>query len=246
MSAFKATWFDKWTWLHYDEAADATFCHVCATASQHGKLKAASKDLAFIQRGFRNWKDATEGFRRHEQSKCHRDAVQAMIILPNCTQDIGESLSTAHMQNKADARKVFVKILQNVKLLGRQGIAFLGHEDTESNFVQLFKLRELDNPVLSSWLRKRGDKYLSPQIQNEIVEVMSLSILQSIAENLRTSSVFSVMADECVDMSNQEQLTMCFRWVDSDLEVHEDFVGVYQIPYITANTTIQALKDCLI
>ena len=57
----------------------------------------------------------------------------------------------------------------------------------------------VDSPVLCSWLRKSGDKYLSPQIQNEILKVMSLSILQSIAKNLRTSSVFSVMADECVD-----------------------------------------------
>ena len=43
---------------------------------------------------------------------------------------------------------------------------------------------------------------------------------------------------------NQEQLTMFFHWVDLDLEVHEDFVGVYQIPDITANTIVQALKDC--
>ena len=31
--AFKATWFDKWKWLNYNEAADAAFCHVCMTAS---------------------------------------------------------------------------------------------------------------------------------------------------------------------------------------------------------------------
>ena len=65
-NAFKAVWFNKWNWLHYNEAADAAFCHVCATASQHGKLKAALKDLAVIQRGFSNWKDAKEGFRRKE------------------------------------------------------------------------------------------------------------------------------------------------------------------------------------
>ena len=57
-----------------------------------------------------------------------------MIILPKCTPNIGESLSTAHKQNKASARRVFVKILRNVKFLGRQGIAFRGHEDAESNF----------------------------------------------------------------------------------------------------------------
>ena len=69
--AFKAGWFDQWNWLHYDEPGDIAFCHVCAKAEEEGKLKANTKDLAFIQRGFSNWKDATERFRRHEQSKCH-------------------------------------------------------------------------------------------------------------------------------------------------------------------------------
>ena len=57
-----------------------------------------------------------------------------------------------HAQNKAENRKVLMKILQNVKFLGRQGIAFCGHEDVESNFIQLIKLRELDNSVLSGWM----------------------------------------------------------------------------------------------
>ena len=61
---------------------------------------------------------------------------------------------------------VLLKILQNVKFLGRQGLAFRGHDDSESNFMQLFKLRELDNPVLSAWQKRSGDKYLSPEIQN--------------------------------------------------------------------------------
>jgi len=79
--AFKPTWFDRWNWLHYDESAsDAAFCHVCAKAEEEGKLKSNLKDSAFIQRGFCNWKDATEGFRRHEGSKCHQDALQVMVV----------------------------------------------------------------------------------------------------------------------------------------------------------------------
>ena len=48
--SFKPTWFDKWNWIHYNEALDATFCHVCARAEEEGKLKANSKDLLFIQK----------------------------------------------------------------------------------------------------------------------------------------------------------------------------------------------------
>ena len=39
----------------------------------------------------------------------------------------------------------------------------------------------------------------------------------------------------CTDMSNYEQLAVCFRWVDTDLEVHEEFVGLYQIDDISAH-----------
>ena len=76
---------------------------------------------------------------RHEQSKCHQDAVQVVVILPKSCADIGKSLSTLvqHTQN----RKLNESILQNVKFLARQGIALRGHNDAESNLMQLFKLR---------------------------------------------------------------------------------------------------------
>ena len=37
---------------------------------------------------------------------------------------------------------------------------------------------------------------------------------------------FKIMADECADVTNEEQLVICLCWVDENLEVHEDFVGL--------------------
>ena len=93
--------------------------------------------------------------------------------------------------------------------------------------------------------KKKVDKYCSPEIQNEILQLMSLSILRLIARNIQETDFFTVMADECADISNKEQLTICFRWVDSKLEVHEEFVGLYNIPDITAHTIVAALRDCV-
>ena len=42
-----------------------------------------------------------------------------------------------------------------------------------------------------------------------------------------------------------EQLVICFRYVDSELQVHEDFTGFYHLPNITANTIVGAIKDTL-
>lgn len=42
-------------------------------------MKTLSADASFVSRGFCNWKDAMTMFRKHEQSSCHREAVEVMI-----------------------------------------------------------------------------------------------------------------------------------------------------------------------
>ena len=50
------------------------------------------------------------------------------------------------------------------------------------------------------------------------------------------------MADETTDVSNNEQLIICIRWVDKDLEVHEEFIGVYPIENTKAEAIFTVLK----
>jgi len=61
-----------------------------------------------------------------------------------------------------------------------------------------------------------------------------------------SSSFFSIICDEYTDISNKEQLTICIRWVDRELEAHEDFLGFYNIPDIGAETIVTAIKDVLL
>lgn len=52
-------------------------------------------------------------------------------------------LSIIHVNDKAENRRMLLKIIQNLQFLGRQGMAVRGHDDSESNFMQLLKLRLL-------------------------------------------------------------------------------------------------------
>ena len=72
---------------------------------------------------------------------------------------------------------------------------------------------------------------------------MSLSVLRDIAERVQKAEFVTVASDECADISNHEQLTVCFHWVDSQLEVHEQFIGLYEISDITAEIIVAALHD---
>ena len=104
-------------WLHYNEALDVAFCHLCGKADQEEKLSSSMKDQAFLSKGFSNWKDGTESFQRHQESKCHQDALQVMLVVP-CGDAMG-MLSTEHASNKKKTnRRILLRIFQNVQFLG--------------------------------------------------------------------------------------------------------------------------------
>lgn len=72
-----------------------------------------------------------------------------------------------------------------------------GHDDTQSNFHQLLNMQKQHDSTLAKWLdKKSGDKYCSPEIQNGILRLVSLSVLRSIAQCIQKAEFFTVMADE--------------------------------------------------
>ena len=84
------------------------FCHIC---SRTGKIKdCGNVDLAFIDQGFHNCKDASGDkgcFNSQEQSKCHKTAVEVIISLPKTTRDVGKMLSSEHAKEKRDNTEHF-------------------------------------------------------------------------------------------------------------------------------------------
>ena len=53
------------------------------------------------------------------------------------------------------------------------------------------------------------------------------------------------MVDECADITNEEQLVICFRWLDENLEVHEDFVGFHPLCDTKADTVVKVILDTI-
>ena len=50
------------------------------------------------------------------------------------------------------------------------------------------------------------------------------------------------MLDETTDISNNEQATPVMRWVSETLEVHEEFISLYHVPSISADTLTGVIK----
>lgn len=217
-------------------------------ASFEGKfLTSTKRDPSFITKGFTYWKEATTAFRKHQQSECHKEATEALISLPKKIKgSIGEILNEEIKEEKEINRKSFLIILQNISFLARQGLPLRGHGDIESNFHQLLLLRGIECNYITHWLNKKTNKYTSHEIQNECLQLLSIQLLRDLNNRIKKSACYSVMADECTDASNKEQFTICMRWVDEELQDHEDFIGLYQVDSIDSNALTDAIKDVLI
>jgi hypothetical protein len=94
--------------------------------------------------------------------------------------------------------------------------------------------------------KKKTDKYISHDIQNELMKTMALMVLRQVCQKIRDNGWYTIMADECTDVANKEQFTILIRWIDENLEDHEDFVGLYEMATIDANSLVAAIKDTLL
>ena len=152
----QAKWFLQFKWLHYNQDNDTVPCFTCMKQNAFGKLTTArNKENAIVLTGYSNWKDALQHFREHEASECHSLSTTFENVVPKCG-NVCEMTDASVKASMQENRRCFIKIIESLQFLGRQGIAMQGHIDTQSNFVQLLQLRCKDFTPLKAWLSKKN------------------------------------------------------------------------------------------
>ncbi len=143
-------------------------------------------------------------------------------VHPSLPKSINAQLSSVLATAQEEARSNLQKILSSVKYLAQQGLALRGHGNEEGNFHYLLLLKAEDDPALGHWL-KWNHSYTSPVVQNEMLSLMSNTIIRNIAEEILALPVvqYSVIIDGTQDKSGTEQESICLRYIDSDLEPRE-------------------------
>ena len=124
-----------------------------------------------------------------------------------------------------------------MRLLSKQDLAFRGDGDeSDGNLQQLLCLQREKHPNLAHWLKRKEIVYKSSQIQNEMIKTLGLQVLRNIATDIHNSPFVTVKADETTHVSNREQFTVIIRRVSEDLQVDEEFIGLYQTSTTDAAT----------
>ena len=76
--------------------------------------------------------------------------------------------------------------------------------------------------------------------------MMTLRVLREVAENIQDVDFYSIMCDEATDVKNVFELVVCLRWVDDELEPHDEFISLKNMPNTDADSIVRELKDILL
>ena len=198
-------------------------------------------DDAFVRVGFDNWKKAHEQFQKHTQSQPYK---QAMMHFEHLKQpSIDSQLNSQCKASQKLHQKMLQVLISSIKYLVRQGLALRGHEDLAGTLMQLLLLWSEECPGLKQWIKEK--KYLSGEIINEIIGIMSNQLYRKLLNKVREVALFSLIADEATDISNKEQLCVSVRWVDTAFTIHESPVELINLPKTAATTIASVIRDCL-
>lgn len=244
-------WNEKFTWIIYKQECDLVYCSICRDAFQRGLITCchdiASKRThdAFVTNGFNTWKRAIESFRNHEQSALHREAS---LKISSTDKDVNvlTHLSDIKQKQMDESRNALLIVLSAIRFLLHQGLAIRGHEDTNSNFIQLLQLLAHNLNELQWWVQRDTFRWLSHDITNEMMEIMSHEVYRKIMQKFLVCKYYAIIIDETTDCATTEQVSFCIRTVSDELTVEEDFVGFYETSLTDAETLFSVAKDVLV
>ncbi len=131
-----------------------------------------SKDT-LTSAGFSNWKRALESFREHEQSSLHKASMTCWTSYKTTQThgDITEQLLSASAGEITERCEYLHRVVAVTPFLGKQGIAFRGHDEqsqsqNQGNFLECMKLLTEFDPFLQRYNAPFHATYLSHSLQN--------------------------------------------------------------------------------
>lgn len=229
----------KREWLVYSKRLNAIFCFCCRIFGEKSTVGMSSAN------GFNDWQHSSRTIKQHEISLSH---INSFTQWKNFAQQISTEKTIEYQlinqlqQEKERLREVFYRLIKFVLFLAQQNIAFTGsssdiHDPTgrNGNFQQLIHMCATFDPILREHLEKPGRvHYMSPKIQNELINVIGAKVRKQIIDWVQQSKYYAIILDGTTDISHIEQMCFVLRYVHLDeviqeWQIRESFVKFVEI-----------------
>ena len=117
-------------------------------------------------------------------------------------------------------RQILTRLFQVTLTLATNSPSCTRHQEQigevyNGNFLSVVELLAAFNPVMSELLKKPKNtvKYLSPAIQNELIEVLANQLEHSIVSDITSAPFFIIITDMTQNMSKIDQLCQVYWYV---------------------------------
>ena len=91
---------------------------------------------------------------------------------------------------------------------------------------------------ITSWMVKMRETYLHHDTQNATIRLLAFIILRDINDSI----LYWTMAYEATDCSDKEQFVISFRWVDKAFDTYDNFIEIYNVANIKADTIVTVIQ----
>ncbi|XP_039302128.1 uncharacterized protein LOC120357008 [Solenopsis invicta] len=196
---------------------------------------------AFVTTRFTLWKNAYLSLPKHKKSELHRAANE--LLLSSKSVSVVQHMSVANQKTMMENRIALKKIFCTIRVLALQGLSLRGNgSNKRSNFNEILQARSEDILELRAWLHRKGHKWTSHDIQNEILELMASNIKQQNLKEIKAAHFFAFTLDETSDIARLEQVSISIRIVSDNLSIREIFWGFYDTKNTKSETIYAFVK----
>lgn len=203
----------KRSWLCYSKVLNVCYCQPCW-------LFDMSCSEVGLNKGTSDWAHLGRNITNHEQSHSH--AISSEIYF---RWQMGLTVDCENIDEIKRAtdywRKVLKRVVDVIITLATNDLPLREHrvsvDDTVSkgNFLEIIHMLARYDKVLADLIKqpKRSVNYLSPQIQNELINLIANEIRKQIKDEIQTSPFVTLIFDTTQDIAKIDQLSIVFRYV---------------------------------
>ena len=240
---FQPEWLQSYPWLRYSIKVDGVYCIYCCLFVSPEQRKLCG---TLVNKPFIKWNKKSEKIHPHGLIQYHQDAEKLALnfisSVENPSKSIGPLIDRQRLEKIEKNRHIVPCTAEAILFCGRQCIGLRGDcekfnsSGNPGNFLALLSVMAQHDEKLKEGLQNPTHKnatYLSPQTQNEVIDVIGIHMIQkALVQEIQESDFFAVMADE-VSSHNTEQMPICIRFVDKNHDIREEFLQFVQLKSLT-------------
>lgn len=225
-------------WLCYSLILDKAYCEFCWLFAnrqyEHFKYEWIS--------GVDDWQHLSQQISKHENSIQHINATEIRRYWEK-NKTLDTDLKKQISEEAEYWRNVLRRVIHVILTLTSGNTALRGNEgkkgnlqEIEGNFMRTIRLLAKFDPFVHNLLNdsKKHVKYLSWKIQDELIAILASDVRNSICDEVKKCSWFSIILDSTQDITKIDQVSVIIRYVfveyeNHTLDIRESFLGFFAL-----------------